>query len=400
MNTVYMICGTIMCIVLVAYFKFPKIRFNVASLIAYIKLKNRMLVMDLKSTIMDAAFCLSVTDNKLIKRIKRLELLLFSCQNIKQVLGNDYNYVYEIYHASLVKRDNNAIRQADNINEESIRDLFTKKEVGFFIANGLFDEQSTSLKPYFDGIAKDIVNETGEVYDIMSKVVMIAFSRFVSVRRAKDSIAFYLVKDCDLVFKGGASIGKYLLRDLTKTRAKDIFEVFVSKGDNDTSIKFKPLDMFSDYDVYVTQKTLMDEFIQHIGFVVEDFRVEELLARWIEPVLGHRVDVVGKSFVYESGNSRNFCIDPYIQIDGKELNRIRFTSLSAKSLYFTTNVLDFSVRGIRSNFYLGRMKYAFTLRGLEPGEKITVNSELLDVSIMTPFATDRHLSFVPIRYFD
>jgi len=123
----------------------------------------------------------------------------------------------------------------------TIESMFENTSADFYKSAGLFDEKVSIAKTAFNDQAKNVVNATGNVYDIMSMVAIISMDIFKNCSHEERGLRKEMMIGMKLVFKGGASIGKYLFAD-----PKSAFEYFIKGGDNDTCIVFSEVNsMFS-----------------------------------------------------------------------------------------------------------------------------------------------------------
>jgi hypothetical protein len=347
------------------------------------------LVMDFDSTVEDVISCIEASDNKLEKRIKRLEMLVM--YGVLNGCLSDNTLAkarYVIKTKKISKESNNKSTTKPDV---FVNDLFAKSS-DVFEGQGLFEGPKNDVKKVFNSFAKDVVNESGEVYDIMTYLVVIAFNQFKKLK-------FYglneeLKKDAHLIFKGGASIGKFLIKNYSSDAEKKLFfDTFVRCGDNDTSIKFGDVKGYEQYDIYKAQEFLTEQFNVCLLDCFNKYDIERVIKHWTDLVVGRAKEELDMLFMFADGKCKSFKIVDYAKVDQQEFKRIVTTNTVESSIYSTISTLDFVAGGVRNSFFLTRLKKAYVLMSYK-GNECIVNSELLDVSVVSPFSTDRNTKYI------
>jgi hypothetical protein len=134
------------------------------------------------------------------------------------------------------------------------------------------------------------INKDGDVYDLMMKVAIITFTRLLLNKRMyeNDQCATELLSCAQLIFKGGAAIGKFLFKQkpfwnkLTKDQQEEIHLSFIFGGDNDTSIYFINMkQVMKKYGEMTTSKAIIEiasRMQQILWDTCQEFNIDQLLS--------------------------------------------------------------------------------------------------------------------------
>ncbi len=396
------IACAIACLLIIGRILFVRNKYlnlKMSALICQFLMSKHLKTMTPESIVRDLTMCLNSTSNKMDKRIKRLEMCLL---HFKRLPRRVVERARDAITSARSRRDDpNVANVGNQISPSAIDSLFENKHCNVFKANGLFDQPASSAKDIFNSYAKDVVNETGEVYDIASMIAIIAYYRLYSSMASFIEYDRLLIKKSSLVFKGGAAVGKFLISSNKRTKTeKEFFDTFVKGGDNDTSMSFHNVDSLSPEEIFYGIERIMESYMGHVNAVCDEYDVEAIIRPHTSKVCGALIEVAEQRFQFEDGKCQSFSIRDYAVVDGEQYKCI--IGLSApRSLYISKSLLDFVHNKARSCFYLGRVKKAFNVRNVY-GDKIAVNSEILDVSLITPYSTDRAYTYQkvsPVRLF-
>jgi hypothetical protein len=390
---VFVICAV--CTALYVAFDFQCFRLKLVALYCQYRMRNHLKTFTQESVIYDLVSCLNATNNKIEKRIKRLEMCLVSFVGLSQEVRE--LAIDAIHHAKV--RLSAGI--PDMISTKHIDEMFSSEASDIFQANGLFDEPSFPANAIFNGFAKDIVNMDGKVYDLASMIVVIAYYRLYHDKSSNYSYDGSLIEHSKLIFKGGASIGKFIAtyRNGDASR-REFFDTFVKGGDNDTCMDFENPNGLSEEVIFHAGQRIMDKFMDHVICVCREYQFEKILTQYTNSVQGHTLTISDQLFRFEDTKRRSFSVFDYLTVDGIMLKRIVPFS-DAGSLYFTKSHLDFINKCGRANFYLGRIKKAFLVKNMYH-DVYRINAEILDIAILTPYSHNiqrTYQSVLPIRLF-
>lgn len=331
----------------------------------------------------DLVYCIRTNPKKLEKRIKRLRFCLKSFSNLPVELRERAESTISEFEPQIVNNDN-------GINEEYFRQLHSIEEffltssttsVPFFIESDL--DPANAL---FNDELKKSVNADGNVYKTFAYVAVIALSLMKSIvdKSHQDYETKQAVKDMKIVFKGGASMGHFLLREptiwnsLSSDEQEYVNSSFIKGGDNDTSLSFEQ--NVSDE----LRRTLLHSYMEIVANMMEVFRVDRLVKKYIRQTERNSIVCFGDEFFIQASKRRSYDIVDYAE-GIKTLSFRR--DVQKQNLYFTHSHCSFDTRDGRSDFYLSRVKAAFQVYSADSmtrwNKKISCNAECLDVSVAT-----------------
>jgi len=363
-----------------------KLRLYITAKYAAWTLGDRIVMMDHASAIADIIICINATNNKLPTRCRRLQLLINQA------------------HIDGIKLPHGLIRLATKALEDArIREGEAAKPVrlampdgaavDFYAAKSMFDEPDASFKGPFNDRLKKIVNQSGEVYDIVMWIAVVAFYRWQN--QPAHGLRRDLLRASKLVVKGGAAIGKFLLRSHNAATRQEIYELFIEGGDNDLSIRFANWPAGADeHSIYQVQTDIMVDFFNVLMNVYHEYGLADMLHKWLQLPVG---TTIGEDrFMFDEASCASFSIDDYAHIDGVDYKRLSRMSMEDERVYMTRAMLDFSANNMRSNFFLARILAAYRVYGID-GRSMPVRAELLDVSIISQYNTPRGAAYVPVN---
>jgi hypothetical protein len=269
--------------------------------------------------------------------------------------------------------------------------MFENKPADFYKTAGLFDESVSVPKTMFNDRAKNVVNATGEVYDILSMVAIIAMDIFKCCTIKEHGLRKEMTTGMKLVFKGGASIGKYLLVD-----TESAFEYFIKGGDNDTCIVFSKVDsLYSPGAIHAEQRDLLKMYMRIVYDVVRDYQIEQIISPHIQKMHEKIIQFGDDVYVVRKGKMSSFEVVTACVVED-EVYQTRNTFLKPTHIYNTLTSMDFAGNGLRAVFHLGRIKAAFVVTDCND-KVVKINSELLDVAVLSPFASKESCTYRKVK---
>lgn len=354
-----------------------------------------VLVMKPEFVVRDLMTCIRSTLQKFPKRKARLEIVLLQFKDVLPKSLIDEAIL-------LMKRRTKEYAQSGikkNITITQIESCFQQQDCDIFQSSGLFDDAAYDpVREELNGFAKTAVNESGYVYDIMTYVAVIALKRFKGFPFGTGTLKNELVKNCALIMKGGASVGKFVLR----SKSSRVFDLFIKGGDNDTSLKFPlRIEGFNDDEIYFATQELLECFINILENVMVDFDVEKIIMSYLDVVDGEYKKIRDKQILLRKSKSCSFAIKSAFTVSDEQYMQRVNTSVP-RHIFYTRSSLDFVSKSRRSNFHLGRIKASYDALYIKNNEylKCKVNAELLDVSVMTPYSTKHDVSYRKLRVSD
>lgn len=349
---------------------------------------NRFCVFSQESIVKDLLYCLANTMFKYEKRIQRLQFCfeLFA----ELTWRTKYECLDTFYKFNMMELDDTF----ELVDEFKVDQILTYKRnfTGVFkTAKSSADYVEPPSLP-FSNHAKKILNNDGSVYDIFTEVAVIAFGRFLE----QDSFGLdaKLKADAKLIFKGGASIGKFIFSKIQLTDAQQAFvdQNFILGGDNDTTIKFTYLPEEHANEVDAASERLLQDFMTIVKGVIEEFSIETLISKNLSDVEQSVMDFNNHAFSFNVSKGSDFDI---VEIDDTH-SKLEFAG-NSNTLYSTFSKLEFDNGFGTVKFFLGRIKACFTattnnnllevaeddgFEVIERGDEVSCFGECLDVTVI------------------
>lgn len=348
---------------------------------------GRFCVYSPESIIKDLSYCISNTKQKSEKRIKRLRFALPRFANV----SNDIKV--EAYQLLEQGQEDEEFELVDDFNINNVvnyRDQFT----------GVFKNAKTSAEyvepattPFHNHV-KNILNHDGSVYDVFTEVAVISFSRFLQLEQ-RSNLELRMMLDAKLIFKGGASVGKFIFGKMKLSKAEDqfVYDHFIKGGDNDTSIKFSELPEESAEVIDTTSKQLLRIFMDIMNAVILEFDVVSIIGKNLRDVEQSVMEYKHHDFTFNVSKGSNFEI---VKTDDG-MSKLQFFGKDSKTLYTTLSELEFNNGSGDVKFFLGRIKACMQATATEgmisekddgeftvikKSKKIGCFGECLDVTVM------------------
>ena len=329
---------------------------------------ERCVVMTPESSILDLILCLENSpSSKREKRVARLKFLL-------KFFGKTISNETFLRVLKLVKLLKDTPAEDNQLNEPTLEQLIEDvQKCHMDCSNGIvFNKMPKdqpfvpSLKQAFHDACKSVVNHDGQVYDVFAAVAIISFEELLNSNTQNSQLRSILLSRAKLIFKGGASIGKFLFKgnsDLWNSMIENdkafVMSNFINGGDNDTGLTFSMPENV-EYDV--------EQVNNEIGSILYDmqliamenvkrYNVEQIISSYIDKVSESTLAFAGHQFSFESRKATSFAITEKNELQ----NEILFTGTSAERVFGSISYLQFSgANGNTIKFFLGRVKAAFT----------------------------------------
>jgi hypothetical protein len=361
--------------------------FAIARITSVLMPKSRFAVMSAESVILDLIYCLENSTMKQEKRIKRLLFMVkfFSHEispetEVRLILA--INRCYEQIEAEPV----HAIEKRED-DESLLARLFEESTPESAVQEHndiVFDKRDPlapfvpPLKQVFNDSCKSAVNRDGKVYDIFAAVATVAFYELLSVVK-QSPLRKALYEKAKMVFKGGASIGKFLFQQdkkLWDSMLEDdkqfVIESFINGGDNDTTICFGKVEGYSVEEVNNEIAAILYDMQLHMLDAVKRYHVERFLEDYLK--IDASVEFAGQTFTIEARKGTSFHI-----VERNEHQMELLFLGDSSSVFGSVSYLEFpNSKGEMIKFFLARLKAGY--KAVLGEREINCYSELLDVS--------------------
>lgn len=365
--------------------------FAIARITAVLMPKSRFAVMSAESVILDLIYCL---ENSTMKQEKRIKRLLFMLKFFNQELSPEtevrlvlaINRCYEQIEEQEENDQEEETEQSED-DESMLKRLYEECAPATAVqehSDIVFDKRDPlapfvpPLKQVFNDSCKNAVNSDGKVYDIFAAVATIAFDELLSAVR-QSPLRQALYEKAKLVFKGGASIGKFLFQQNKKlwdSMLEDdkqfVIESFINGGDNDTTLCFGKVDGYPVGDVNNEIGAILYDMQLHMLDVVKRYNVKELIADYLR--VDASVEFAGQTFAIEAREGASF------HIVERNQQQMELLFLGDRGQVFgSISYLEFpNSKGEMIKFFLARLKAGY--KAVLGEHAINCYSELLDVS--------------------
>lgn len=351
---------------------------------------DRCVVMSPDTVIRDLIKCLRQTTHKREKRIKRVLFIqkYFNDQISNQTVEELNEILYKI-----ISEDEEDFDEPAMSNDEDIAALFKESSYDnnsdeiIFAKRGLDDEFKQPLRQVFNDKCKDIINCDGKLYNVFAAVATIAYRQLlISVEINKCSaLREALLRSSKLVFKGGASIGKFLFmankslwNSMDDASKSFVEQNFVKGGDNDTSIVFtrtEELQFYTTEEINNGIGSLIYCMHTRVAEIIEQFEIRSIVQDYLSKVVGQTMEYDNHLFTFQQRKASSFAITD------RDVKTLELLSIEGNGgeLFGTLSYLEFNAPHGRVKFHLARVKAAFKAV-LNDGESINCYGECLDIS--------------------
>jgi|LauGreDrversion4_2_1035121.scaffolds.fasta_scaffold139576_2 hypothetical protein len=364
--------------------------------------KFRVGTLSVESAISDICQCIINSTEKRDKRIKRIRLIMQVYQSMGYEFTSEILEMVSEVESLPVENVTSDASDAELIatltSELNHEDGFKNGKL-FFTING---QWAPPLAKAFHGHCTKQINKDGDVYDIMTKVGTITLAKLVA-SHATSPCEQELLACAQLIFKGGAALGKFLFQNqtwwgrLTPDQQKEIQSSFILGGDNDTSIYFANVkEITKRYGLGHVSETIAqiaEKTDNILSVVCEEYNLRQLLSL-------HSKSMQTESMFTFAGQEFNFQLR---QASGFRLTKEDAVTMCLtphqrpQSQVFTTQSrVEFTVGEQTVKFELVRAKLGFASHS--QGLRLNTYSELLDISLEYPdSAILFKKAFVPVR---
>ena len=362
--------------------------------------EKRVGTMSVESALFDMCACVMYDNDKREKRIKRIQHLF--------KLYTAWGYVFDDDLIALIEAA--LTQQVVESKPQNSDDMLTDLQK-YLAAN----KESENAVIYFDagiwippvcktfhGMCTKIINQDGDVYDIMMKIAVIAFSHLLNdyIGYQHQQCATQLLSGAQLIFKGGAAIGKFLFQKhpiwnmLTNDQKDEIVSSFILGGDNDTSIYFANMTVVAKkYGNKLVSETVTEIafHMERILFVVcEEFKVAEQLSQHSTTMIKSQISFADREFNISTRKTKGFRITDVNEYESDEVVVTKktmclspFSERNASQVFTTQSTVEFMIgKGNLAKFELVRAKLGFLAK--HGNMEVNTYSELLDISIGYP----------------
>lgn len=346
-------------------------------------LRGRLRTMNIESVMEDLMYCCHMTKQKIQKRLRRLKFLL---DVFKSNLTLPFiNKVEECIQTYKDDADMSTSFDLENIN----LNVFNKSKSVLFECSDFMINAITNPSSLFISTVTKIINDTGFTYDVNTMIAIIAYHRLMISNMTEMEKAF--LKNSYLVFKGGASVAKFSIKNLNLNDSQkyELIELFQKGGDNDTSLILSVAKEFNEYDTLNTYRNICAKLTSLIETVSIEFNVFSLLEGEFSKADKHSTLLLGETFNFNMVKAHSFVNVPCTIVNQtRTVKSMCQTSIKAKHIYSTLNDhVDFlTTNQKRCSFFLVRLKLAFCVHWLSQNKSSGIGAELLDVSIPLPWS--------------
>ena len=350
---------------------------------------DRFMTMTETAAIENIKLCIRTDTNKRHVRLDRLSFINDKLVHVVDKITeniifylNYWNDVDKCIKKDIVDIDN--IIENENSKCEKINDKIFLK----------LDDSKRNTKEEINTYLKKQFNKSGNVYDIFTYLSIITLHYTLTSfdnELVNDGTKYKdIIMSAQLIFKGGASIGKFLFKEnkeiydrLDNNDKQYIYENFIKGGDNDTSIKFDE-DLMNYYDFDWEKNKIVDDFMYKFNelllIFMEIFEIENLINNEIAEVEDSSIklydnDDIGLKF--KKYNAQSFTTT----IIDKKKAMLEYHNDNKSFLINTISRPDFkNILDKRTHFYLSRIKACFKSRHGLTKYNATYTAECLDIS--------------------
>jgi hypothetical protein len=263
----------------------------------------------------------------------------------------------------------------------------------------------------FHGFCTKAINKDGDVYDLMTRIAVISYATLMSSATDLTECEKELLAGSQLIFKGGAAIGKFLFKNkpfwnrLSEDAQREIEESFILGGDNDTSLYFANMkNVVKNHGEKIASDSVIsiaDKLQKIVWDTCYEFDVSKLLQDHSNTVMEKQFSFGGSEFSFEKRSAKGFRlseVDAYerddfeivdADIDDFEvvakptvLCLSPYTDREKSQVFTTQSTVQFDTQGKTVKFELVRAKLGFV--GKHGDASVNSYSELLDISLDHP----------------
>lgn len=376
-------------------------------------LTARFGTMSIESALSDLCQCAINNTDKRAKRIRRISLIADIYQQFGHEFSPDLLETIEMVKLLPVQdeQEQTPAEKLAKLRQELSNEAEMRNGKIYFETG----EWTPPIAKHFHGMCTKAINKDGDVYDLMKKVAIITFARLLSNKQAYETnqCATELLSSAQLIFKGGAAIGKFLFEQkpfwnqLTKDQQDEIRSSFILGGDNDTSIYFINMkEVTKKYGQTTVSKAIVEiasRMQQTLWETCQEFKIDQMLSVHSDNAAWDPIPFAGHEFALTTREATGFQLK---EVDSYELDEFEMVSHEesneefewvekptmlclapyngrAPSQVFTTqSKVEFSIKDKCVKFELVRAKLGF--RASCDDMDVNTYSELLDISLEYP----------------
>lgn len=340
--------------------------------------RDRIVVHDYRTQLMELIKCINLTENKRRKRLDRLQLAVQAIMAADLIAGG-----VPMEAVALIIANRAAVDRPNIINIDGLFD----PSPPIWPTPDLYAVQPADPKIPFKQHCTSIFNRDGFIYMTTRYVAEIAYALFlISIYLFSSKHDWNLAKHSKLQFKGGAATGYMLLKFVKEKRQRDeIKRLFIIGSDNDTALHFH-----DDGKNFQATKNaferLLESYINIYENVFNFFLIDKMFAHYERSIYANPLIINGQSYNLLPGSCRSFRNRPAFTVDNTEYTERNYTSNRPGRYYTTTSPLDFIQRSPDGNhrisFILGRVKMSVFI---EKDDRITPTfCEVFDCVVPMP----------------
>ena len=369
----------------------------------------RIGTVSVESSMYDLFQCAMNNKEKRDKRIMRFMMIMNIYAEIGHKFGPEIDMMIEELHTLQIEKDT----EIDNM--EKMRKLKSEIDKKQEYRNGkLYFETGAWKFPItkeFHGFCTKEINKDGDVYDLMVKIAVISYANLMTMTENLSECEKELLSGSQLIFKGGAAIGKFLFKNkpfwntLDEDLQHKIEESFIFGGDNDTSLYFANMkSVVKNHGENIVSESVIsiaDKLQNKVSMTCKEFDIEKHLEEHSKKVLAKKFNFGGSEFSFEQRKCQGFrlsYVDAYerddfeiidANVDGFEiiskptvLCLSPYVEMDACQIFTTQSTVQFDTHGKLVKFELVRAKLGFV--GRDNDNLVNSYSELLDISLEHP----------------
>jgi len=136
-------------------------------------------------------------------------------------------------------------------------------------------------------------------------------------------------------------------------------------------------------------------YMQIVCNVMIDYDIEQIISPHSQKMHEKIIEFGDKSYIVRRSETCSFEVVTDCVVDNNVYQR-RNICHGPAHIYNTLTSMDFAGKGTRSVFHLGRIKAAFEVTDCDD-RKVKINSELLDVAVLSPFASSTSCKYKKIK---
>lgn len=369
--------------------------------------------LSIESALVDLCQCAVNNTNKRTKRVNRIKMIAEIYQRFRYQFSAETLAMIEIVKQLPIQEDEEkspAEKLAQLRRELNKPENSTDEKLYFETV-----EYVSPISKQLHGMCTKSINKDGDVYNMMTKIAIIAFTRVLqdNTNYTFHKCASELLSGAQLIFKGGVALGKYLFekkqfwRHLSEDQQKEIQSSFILGGDNDTSIYFANMKQvtktFGSAIVSTTIADIAARMQETLWETCEEFKMTDLLMQHSVATTQEPVQFADCDFTLSIREAKGFQLkevdsyeqDKFEMVHRGDLNEdfewvekptvlclSPYVDHTPSQVFTTQSKVEFNVGEQCVKFELVRAKLGFSATYHD----MTVNtySELLDISLEYP----------------